>query len=137
MSLGVLDSSAALAWVLPGEGAETIAALRTQAIRQGVTVPALWQTEITNVLLMAERRLRITRIERDDALDALLGLPLTIDPPGMTARAVLHHATAHGLTAYDATYLELAARRRLPLLTLDRALQRAAGAAGVALLVDG
>ena len=36
-----------------------------------------------------------------------------------------------GLTAYDAAYLELAQRRRLPLATLDRALRDAATSAGV------
>ena len=37
------------------------------------------------------------------------------------------------LTVYDAAYLELAQRERLPLATLDRALEKAAIAEGVAL----
>jgi predicted nucleic acid-binding protein len=43
-------------------------------------------------------------------------------------------ADLYGLTVYDAAYLELAQRRRLPLATLDAALARAARAAGVELL---
>jgi predicted nucleic acid-binding protein len=38
------------------------------------------------------------------------------------------------LTAYDATYLELALRRNLPLATLDKELFAAARQAGVALV---
>ena len=36
-----------------------------------------------------------------------------------------------GLTSYDAAYLELAARERLPLATLDRAMMEAARSLGV------
>jgi predicted nucleic acid-binding protein len=40
-------------------------------------------------------------------------------------------AARHGLSAYDAAYLELALRRTLPVATLDEALQKAMADAGV------
>ena len=40
-------------------------------------------------------------------------------------------AERHDLSVYDATYLELALRMKLPLATLDRALAAAAKTAGV------
>lgn len=43
-------------------------------------------------------------------------------------------ASRHGLTLYDAAYLELAKRRGLPLATLGRELRSAASAEGVILL---
>ena len=63
----------------------------------------------------------------------LEALPIMIDPVS-TSRirgTVLDTAHAHGLSVYDATYLELASRMRLPLATLDRALGEAARAAGL------
>ena len=43
-------------------------------------------------------------------------------------------AVTYRLTSYDAAYLELAIRRRLPLATLDQELIGACGQAGVPLL---
>jgi predicted nucleic acid-binding protein len=47
---------------------------------------------------------------------------------------VLKIADQYGLTVYDAAYLELALRRRIPLATLDDALRRTATSAGVEVL---
>jgi predicted nucleic acid-binding protein len=44
-------------------------------------------------------------------------------------------ARAHGLTAYGAAYLALAARERAPLATLDDGLRDAARRVGVALVI--
>jgi predicted nucleic acid-binding protein len=43
----------------------------------------------------------------------------------------LHVARTHALSSYDASYLELALRRRVPLATLDGRLKDAAKTAGV------
>jgi len=43
-------------------------------------------------------------------------------------------ARRHNLTAYDATYLDVALRRSLPLATRDRDLAAAAREAGVPLI---
>jgi predicted nucleic acid-binding protein len=92
-------------------------------------VPAHWRLEVGNALLMAERRGRI-RAGRVDAVWRLLAaLPIEVDAE-TNARAwegAAELARRHGLTLYDAAYLELAARRRLPLATFDGALVRAAG----------
>jgi predicted nucleic acid-binding protein len=89
-----------------------------------------------NGLVMAVRRGRIdlervARFARD-----LAALPIRIEPPHTPAAwdAVIRVATKHQLTVYDAAYLELAERTRLPLATLDGDLQRAALAAGVVLV---
>ncbi len=47
---------------------------------------------------------------------------------------VLALARAHGLSAYDAAYLELAMREGLPLATEDAALRAAARRVGVPLV---
>jgi predicted nucleic acid-binding protein len=55
-------------------------------------------------------------------------LPISTDPEtGKQAwNATLQLAHRHRLTLYDAAYLELAQRRRLPLATLDSDLRAAA-----------
>lgn len=102
---------------------------------RGAVVPSLWRLEVANGLLGAVRRGRLAVERRDALLEALLEMDIAID-----AETDLHAwsgtvrlAEAHGLTAYDAAYLELAQRRRLPLATLDAALAQAAREAGVAL----
>ncbi|WP_191061164.1 type II toxin-antitoxin system VapC family toxin [Geminicoccus harenae] len=136
MSACVLDSSAALAWVLPGEDDERADRLLDLVSSEGALVPDLWLLEVANVLLMAERRGRITLAERRQALATLRELPVQVEP--CAARSVwgdvLELAAGQGLTVYDATYLELALRHNLPLASFDRQLRQAAGTVGVPLL---
>jgi len=84
-----------------------------------------------NLLLVAERRHRITADTGAALLDLLGGLDIeTDDDPSRAQGPVLELARRYGLTAYDATYLDLAVRRRLPLATRDAALIRAARTLG-------
>lgn len=136
MAACVLDSAAALAWVLPGEGGAGADAALDLVTEKGALVPALWRLEVANVLLMAERRKRITYEQRVRALAGLEQLPIASDPETV-ARAwagTIDLAAAHGLTVYDAAYLELALRTGLPLATLDRALIQAAAGVGVTVI---
>ena len=82
------------------------------------------------------RRGRIDRAYRDASLADLRSLAITIDPGTNRAAwaATLQLADRFGLTSYDAAYLELALRRRLPLATLDGDLVRAARAENVPLV---
>lgn len=97
-----------------------------------VCVPALWQLELCNLMLSAQRRRRITAAKRQELMAHAQALRLRVDrePVAMTTLDAL--ATRHGLSAYDAAYLELALRRTLPLATLGEALQKAMADAGVA-----
>ena len=99
-------------------------------------MPRLWRYEIGNGLLMAQRRQRLDAARRSGLLLALEDLRITedLEPAGDPWKAAIGLADLYGLTVYDASYLELAQRRRLPVATLDTALQRAARAAGVDVL---
>ena len=136
MTLCVLDSSTALAWVLPDESSPESDALLDRIADAGAAVPGLWHLETANILLVAERRGRVTAIERQKALSALADLPIQVDPhtAGQAWTNTLTLAAAHNLTVYDASYLELAMRAGLPLASLDRVLRLAAEACGVRLL---
>jgi predicted nucleic acid-binding protein len=126
----VLDSSVALAWYFKDEQTEAIRAVLHQVIEEGALVPALWRFEVANGLQMAVRRKRIDDAFRDRALTHLAAIPIEVDPESELHAwsASVRISTVHGLTVYDASYLELAQRRRLRLATLDSALIKAANA---------
>lgn len=136
MSAFVLDSSAALAWVLKGERTARTEALLNQAGEHGATVTSLWPIEVANVLLTYERKSIITAAERASAMNVYAKLPITVDDQTGTRAwgSAYDLALAHKLTVYDAGYLELALRSGLPLATLDSALVRAATKLGVPVL---
>ena len=85
---------------------------------------------------MGVRRQRIKLGQPEILWDGLGRLPFEIETglSPATTRTILALAEKHRLTAYDAAYLELAARRRMPLATLDVELRRGAIAELVALL---
>ena len=93
-------------------------------------VPALWMIEVANAIAMGERRRRLRPGTGEAILAQLRALDIEIDSAvGFESiGGVLALCREHGLTAYDAVYLELARRRALPLATLDKALKRAAKA---------
>lgn len=132
MSL-VLDCSMAMAWCFEDEQTSQTVAVLDSVGRSGAWVPLLWRYEVANVLLMAERRGRIDAAKRHDFLDTLRDLSIREDrePEGDPWHATVRLAELHRLTVYDAAYLELAQRRRLPLASLDEPLRKAAGATGV------
>ncbi len=128
----VVDASVSAAWFLPQEAtAETEAALQATTTHE-VWVPSLWLFEVGNLLLSAQRRKRITADKRRELAAAASALRLQVDREPVAITALDELAARHSLSAYDAAYLELAIRRRLPLATLDEALRAAMGQAGVA-----
>lgn len=132
----VLDCSVALAWLLPDESNEAVDGLIDQLASDVAYVPSIWSLEVTNALLVAERRGRISGVEAEALAGSLQALPIEVDAgaglPDLTESILL--ARKLGLTTYDAAYVELAKRRGLPLATLDKRLRAAASEAAVALL---
>jgi predicted nucleic acid-binding protein len=132
----VLDSSVTLAWHFADERSEALDAVLTHVAQFGAVVPSLWRLEVANGLQMAVRRKRIDTAFRDASLDALQDLAIKIDSETSQQAwsTTLGLADRYQLTLYDAAYLELAQRLRLPLATLDQALRAAAIAVAVPLL---
>jgi len=134
----IADSSVGVAWTVPSQASSaTDNLLDAVAVGTPLVVPMLWPLEVANALLVLLRRKRILAPERDRALAALARLPLLMDEEG--PRLVLGRISAlageHGLSVYDATYLELAVRRRLPLASRDQAICKAAQNCRVKLLL--
>ena len=133
----VIDASVALAWSFEDEKHAAALELLDSIAAARALVPWHWWLEVSNGLLVARRRRRLRREPRE-ILAALAALPLRVDSDALltgTANSVLALAETHGLSSYDAAYLELALRTGLPLATLDTDLAHAARAAGVALVV--
>ena len=132
----VLDNSVTMAWCFPGEATDYTESLFDSLRRTGALVPSVWVWEAANVLLVAERRGRLTLAQITSFIATLRGLPITVDPGGLEVASgpAMALARAHRLTAYDAAYLELAVREGLPLATLDNRLRAAATQAGVAMV---
>ena len=132
----VLDSSVALAWCFEDEQSGNTQALLQTVIDAGAVVPVLWPLEVLNALAMAEHRKRVNRDTRLRLAGFLRDLPIEVNLESAMAAwdDTAQLAERHQLTLYDASYLELARRLKLPLGTLDRALRNAARANHVPLL---
>ena len=129
----VLDASVAACWAFDDEDHPVAESALERLRTEPALVPSLWWFELRNVLVVSERRGRLTEPVSAAFLRAVARLDIAIDrTPDSTA--VLALARAHRLSVYDAAYLELAQRTAAPLATLDAALARAARDEGVALI---
>lgn len=134
----VLDASVTMCWLFqdgkPSESAYALKALN--AMKQSETralVPVTWGLEVSNVITKAETKGLLKEAQSEAFLEMLANLDITADS-GTFSRALadtLQIARRYRLSAYDASYLELAMRAALPLATLDQDLQKAANKAGL------
>lgn len=131
----VIDANVALSWLLRdgsrSENAYAQACLDALATESAI-MPSLWQLEVVNILGRAEREGRLSEAEVTSFLAALDQLPIDIDAT-TDVIAVAGIVRQHGLTAYDAAYLDAVLRHGAVLATQDKALRKAASAAGVTL----
>jgi predicted nucleic acid-binding protein len=133
----VVDASVGFAWVYLGQATPETAKLLDK-IEAGVevVVPSFWFLEMANALVIAQRRHKLTAAERRTAVQKLTAMRFAVDDEA--ARSAFDHisdlAEKHGLTVYDAAYLELALRRKLSLATRDEALRTAGRKCGLKLL---
>ena len=128
----IIDCSITMAWCFADEATVETARVQDRLIAEAAVVPSHWFLEVVNVLAMAEQRKRITAADATSFLHLLAALDIQTDHE-TSARAFDHLpplCRSHGLTSYDAAYLDLAVRRRLPLASLDDDLRQAAVRSG-------
>lgn len=133
----VIDASA-VGPILFDDETDRIAALDDVLPTAHLLVPANWSIEVVNMILMAERRKRIGGVDRTRLLAAaaLLDAEQDRESFGAAWKDIAQLAVRHGLTAYDAAYLELAIRASCPLATLDVDLATAARTESVEVLTS-
>lgn len=130
----VVDASVTLAWCFQDERTPFSEAVLDLLAANGEAVcPAVWPLEVTNALLVGERRKRLTSADIGAVLKRVADLPISVDPIRIrdVFGAVLFLAREEQLSVYDASYIELALREGLPLATLDKRLRDAARHRGV------
>jgi predicted nucleic acid-binding protein len=132
----VIDCSITMTWCFGSEATAAAARIQDRLEKEPALVPAHWFLEVTNVLALAEKRKRITQAQSATFLGLLDDLEIVIDDaaPSRAFAHVLPLCRSHGLTSYDAAYLEVALRRGVPLATLDDDLRAGARSLGVDLL---
>ena len=123
----IVDASLALGWYLKDEADRAYNLDLLASLKQHeAVVPFLWMYEVSNGLVMAHRRKRVSLEDVAEIMASLKSLPIVIDPPNFQSTLDLPTlALKYQLTAYDAAYLELALRPQLPIATKDEALKRA------------
>jgi predicted nucleic acid-binding protein len=132
----IVDSSVAMTRQFKDEQTAQTRELLQRSRDEAALVPSFWYLKLTNVLALAERKGRITPADSAGFIADLSTLSIDVDDQGPrhSFTHILPLCRLYGLTSYDAMYLELAIRRRLPLATLDEPLRAAAAKAGVKLL---
>lgn len=132
----VVDASVTMAWFFKDEFTPATLRLFDDLTTKQALVPAWWYVEVANVLAMAERKGRVSVEQSADFIAVLESTDIVSDDesPSRAFTHLLPICRAHRLTSYDAMYLELAYRRKLPLATLDEPLRKAAKKFGVKLL---
>ncbi len=132
----VVDASVTLAWCFEDEASPQTEAILDLLSDDTAVVPSLWELEVSNVLLIGERRGRLTESQTARFVALLGQLPILVDSVSIDMAAVLAVGRHHCLTSYDSAYLVLAEREGVPLATLDTKLRNAARAVGVQLIPE-
>jgi predicted nucleic acid-binding protein len=134
MDAFVLDCSVTMAWCFVDE-----ATRKTDDLLDSLTgarrayTPSIWPLEVANVVLVSERKARISQKDAARFLVLLWELPVTIDQEmtPLIIQSILKLGRTHQISSYDAAYLELALRRDLAMATLDKRLKKVAKSLGV------
>jgi predicted nucleic acid-binding protein len=132
----VVDASVTLAWCFADETSELADRVLDRLDRDDAIAPAIWPLEVANGLRTAERRGRLDLADMAQVRGLLAALPVQVEgvPLDAALGEVTELARQLDLTAYDAAYLALAARRGLAMATVDDRLRRACERAGIELV---
>ena len=132
----VLDTSVTMTWCYEEEKTAYSDAVLDQLRGTEAHVPAIWPLEVSNALLVGERRNRISLVQTLRFLTLIETFPIRFDENGVhqALGPVLVLGREHNLTSYDASYLELAIRLGLPIASQDVRLREAATRVGVLLI---
>ncbi len=131
MKVFVIDNSVVSGWLLQNQATAYSDAVATLLQTRRAVAPPLLRVEYTNVLRTACKRQRLSAEQAYEMLAMLGELPIDLDSSVSIGPQLLDLALRHDLTAYDATYLDVALRRGAPIATQDAALANAARAAGL------
>ena len=132
----VIDNSVVMSWCFQDETSKYTDAMLDHLEQATAYVPAIWPLEVSNVLLVAERRKRLSQSDSSRFISLLLELPIIVEPesPERMLSEILSLAREYKLSSYDASYLALAMRKGLPIATTDKNIIAAARRSRVSIL---
>ena len=124
----VVDNSVVISWCFKDESSNYADNVLEKLTEAGAVVPSIWPLEVVNVLLVAERKKRLSESDSIRFLTLISQLPIIVEDeqPKMMMKELLALARASNLSSYDASYLDLAIRKGIPIATLDNKLIKAA-----------
>ena len=129
----VVDNSLTIAWCVSSQADRYSREVLERSRREAAHAPHVWRLEFLNTLRALEKRARLRAHQVDGIVAKIARMNIRIDADSPDNRALLDLSRHFDLSVYDASYLELAQRRGLPLATRDGKLRSAARAAGVAM----
>jgi predicted nucleic acid-binding protein len=131
----VVDASTALTWCFEDEAQFNDPRMLSRVLDDGIVVPAIWPLEVSNAITLSHRGSRIDDADLERFVRLLTRLTIEIDIPAVERifSDVIELARSFQLTTYDASYIELARRLGIQLVTSDRRMIDAATGAGVAI----
>jgi predicted nucleic acid-binding protein len=124
----VVDNSVVMSWCFEDEGNSYTEAVLDSLADGEAFVPGIWPLEVGNVLLVAERKKRLSEASVVRFLELVSSLPLSVEQetPDRMLKEIVSLARGQGISTYDASYLDLAMRMDLPVSTLDASMRKAA-----------
>ena len=124
----VIDNSVVMSWCFKDETNKYADAILHKLCEARAVVPSIWPLEVVNVLLVAERRKRLSEADSTRFITLLTQLPIIVEQerPENMMKELLTFARANNLSSYDASYLDLAMKRGYPIATSDDKLIQAA-----------
>ncbi len=135
----VLDNSVTMRWFF-SDGKPSDLAYADKVLadvkRWSSVVPVTWGLEVSNVLARAESKGQVTKAKTARFIKMLDDMNIAADKETFkySMSDTLQLARTYKLSAYDASYLELALRLDIPLATIDEGLRKAAKKAGVKII---
>ena len=123
----VVDNSVVMSWCFKDEEDRYADAVLDRLSEAAAFVPSIWPFEVVNVLLAAERKRRLNEAESVRFVTLLSQLPIMVEyeRPERIMQDLLAQARTNNLSSYDASYLNLAMRKGVPLATLETRLRQA------------
>jgi len=124
----VIDNSIVMSWCFEDEGSPYVDSVLDSLKKLSALTPAIWPLEVGNVLLVAERKNRLSEADSARFLALIGELPIVTEQetPERMMKEILALARNNNLSTYDASYLDLAMRKGIPIATLDKNLLQAA-----------
>ena len=133
----VIDTSVVMTWCFKDEASQYADSILDSLEQYTALAPSIWPLEVGNVLLVAERKDRLSEAASIRFVALLSELPISVDqePPERMIKEIFALAREHKLSTYDASYLDLAMKKGIPIATLDNRLISVAKRSNISIML--